>query len=72
MTHSGNKPHATGDKNQQYEITTYDENMKTVLVVGWTDDLRIARIMAKGANKRPSWSNSKVLDRLNFNKQVIY
>lgn len=63
MTHSGGKPHAVGDKGQRFEVSVYDEAKGERVVLGWSDDAKVASEMAASAEIRPSWKFANVRDR---------
>lgn len=64
MTHSGGKPHANvGDRGQRYEVTVFDDNKNERIVIGWSDDPKIASDMGTAAESRPSWKFAQVRDR---------
>jgi hypothetical protein len=63
MTHSGGKPHAVGDRGQQYEITFFDPDTNERLVLGWTDDIVAAQGMSNGIEQHPSWCYPQIRDR---------
>lgn len=65
MTHSGGKPHATGDRGQRYEVrvTGWPNEGKTG-VLGWTDDLARADKMAASIRKAPGCTSTEIFDRL--------
>lgn len=67
MTHSGGKPHAVGDKGQQYEIRATGYPKDEECVIGWTTDLDQAKAMATSILLAPSCKSASVLDRFNLN-----
>lgn len=71
MTHSGGKPHATGDRGQRYEIrvTGWPEEGKTT-VLGWAEELDRAAAMAASIRKAPGCVSTEIFDRVE-NKSVI-
>lgn len=63
MTHSGGKPHAVGDKGQQFEVTFFDPNTDTRKVLGWSDTMRGAAQLASCVEAHPSWDFAQIRDR---------
>ncbi len=70
MTINGGKPHAVGDRNQQYEIRCKKKFTNEVMVIGWTDVLWTARGMCDGVTLSPSWHSPVIIDRRNNNQEV--
>jgi hypothetical protein len=63
MTHSGGKPHQTGDRGQRYEVSFFDPAANCRRVLGWTSDHKDALSMADAIEKHPSWQFPWITDR---------
>lgn len=62
MTHSGGKPHAVGDRGQQYEVTYRDSDGRRH-VMGWCSTLEGARSFANSIRLHPSMDSPHIRDR---------
>ena len=63
MTYGGGKPHAVGDRGQRYEVSFFNPNSNKREVLGWTNDVEVARKMADSVDAHPSWKFPWVTDR---------
>ncbi len=63
MTHSGGKPHETGDRGQRYQVT-YLEGRIGRRIFGWSETLEGAERMVDSIQKHPSWSQPVIIDRV--------
>ena len=70
MTHSGGKSHNVGDKGQRYEVraTGYPKPDKSI--IGWSNDLDGAEIMAAAIRLAPGCTSTEIFDRQD-DKSVI-
>jgi hypothetical protein len=63
VTHSGGKPHETGDRGQRYEVYVFLENDGRRQVIGWWSDRGRADRVAESVCTRPGWVDGAVFDR---------
>ena len=54
---------ALGDRGQRYEVSFFNPATNSRQIAGWTDDIEIARSMANGIEKHPSWEYPWITDR---------
>ena len=59
----------TGDKGQRYEISVFDQGEGKRIAVAWTNNKLLAEGFRISFEKRPSWSDVEVLDRLPWHRR---
>lgn len=63
MTHSGGKPHPTGDRGQRFEISYWSKAYHRRMIFGWSDNVAGAVAMAESINLNPSMTHPEIKDR---------
>jgi len=64
MTHSGGKPHQTGDKGQRYEVSYFDTHMKERRTFGWASTKDGVKSMMDSIEKHSAMEFPHVIDRV--------
>lgn len=70
VTHSGGKPHETGDRGQRYEVRAVGWPKEDECVIGWTDGEAQAYRMMSSVLKAPGCTRATIFDRQE-NKNVL-
>jgi hypothetical protein len=63
MTHSGGKPHNVGDHGQRFEVRATGYPKAGENVIGWSDTIEGADVMAGSIRRAPSCTSTTIYDR---------